>query len=92
MTGGQLFLRHAYNCACVRWGNGTMTREDFTRLKSWYENGTEPDVQFLEICFPNAVSALRAHAEKTGQEMWDIGTVTGFWKERILQIAGQVVT
>ena len=84
LTGPQLFLRYAWPCAEDRLHAQLISQGDFEKLRWLILDKSEPDIYFLEHCFPKAVKSLKDFSETTGTTdtwlVWSFGNVAKFWR------------
>jgi hypothetical protein len=84
LTGPQLFLRYAWPCAEDRLHIKLISQDDFEKLRWLILDKAEPEICFLEKCFPGAVKALKDFSFASGStdiwSMWSFGNVAQFWR------------
>ncbi len=88
MTGKRLFLMYAMPCVDFRLKEGSITKKDAEELQSFLDEKRDPDGEFLAICFPRAVRALREYAKESlvsgPNGMWGLNTVRSYWMDHHL--------
>lgn len=80
MTGKQVFMRYASQCAPIRLEQGKMDQETFDGIIGYIERRETPPTEILKVAFPDACKELSAFANEYGFPMWSPRTVAMHWR------------
>lgn len=81
ISGNRLFLLYAFPCAQAREIARQITTEQFHQLERLVDNGREPSVELLSVCFPDAVRKFYAYARRNPFDPtpWAVEDVRSYW-------------
>lgn len=74
------FFKYAFPCAQVKVKLGSLSLEDYEKLKEIFLEKKCPDKETLEMLFPPAFRRLRVLGEKLGKDIWDFSIIQEYWK------------
>lgn len=75
------FFKYAFPCAQVKVKLGSLTPEEYEKLRIDFLQGDCPDKDSLEKLFPPAFRRIGKLAEKMGKEKWDEQVIKHYWKQ-----------
>jgi|GEM_PF-1393255 len=80
MTGKQVFMRYASQCAPIRLEQGKITQEAYEVITGYIERKEDPPDDVLQVTFPDAYRELKDFAKELGKPMWSPKTVAMHWR------------
>ena len=75
------FFRFAFPCAQVKVRKGTLTVEEYNKLKEQFLNNNPPNKEELEKTFPPAFTRIKRLASRMQKDFWDLEVIKEYWEK-----------